>query len=381
MANIWEHPSVIAAEALRHLEDALVIGPLCTKDKTSEFTKKANGWKVGDEVAFKTHGEYVVKDFVTNIDVQEIRTSSRVMKIEKHADISVEVTSREAALDLDSFTEQVILPASYKLAEDIDQYLGSKLLQAQGLYVSPTLYEDAADIAQARKTAIIQQLSMNRFSLVDIDIEAKLLGQSWFNQSSTRGRDGETTLRTGTMGRVMGMDWYSSISYPTNITAHTAGTGTGSTNNAAGVNNKIGMTTLTCTALTAAINAGDRITIAGVRRPLVVSTTAASGATSIALAHPITEIVPDSAAITVVGSGLDLTFRGAIMDDRALAIAFPMLDLPGDKVCATASSNGINLRIVKGYDMNTKVDTMSIDLLCGAFMLDPRRVTLVAESA
>ena len=60
MANIWEHPSIIAAEALRHLEDALVIGPLCAKDKTSEFTNKSNGWKVGDTVSFRTHGEYAV---------------------------------------------------------------------------------------------------------------------------------------------------------------------------------------------------------------------------------------------------------------------------------------------------------------------------------
>jgi hypothetical protein len=380
MANIWEHPSIIASEALRHLEDALVIGPLCTKDKTSEFTKKSNGWKVGDEVAFKTHGDYEVKEFTTNIDIQEIRTSSRVLKIEKHLDVSVEVTSREAALDLDSFTEQVIIPASYRLAERVDTYLGTKLLEAQGLYVSNALFESAADIAQARKTAIIQQLSMNRYGLVDLDIEAVLLGQTWFNQAQTRGGEGLSTLSTGNMGRVMGMDWFSSIAFPTNVSTHTAGTGTGATDNTGGAN-KIGATTLTCTALTAAINAGDRIQIAGVRRPLAVQTTAASGATSIALSHPITEIIPDASAITVVGSGQDLTWRGAIMDDRALAVAFPMLDLPGDKTCATASNNGVSIRIVKGYDMNTKVDTMSLDLLIGAFMLDPRRVTLVAESA
>ena len=45
MANIWEHPQVIAAEALRHLEDALVITRMCAMDSTSEFTTRANGWK------------------------------------------------------------------------------------------------------------------------------------------------------------------------------------------------------------------------------------------------------------------------------------------------------------------------------------------------
>jgi hypothetical protein len=58
-----------------------------------------------------------------------------------------------------------------------------------------------------------------------------------------------------------------------------------------------------------------------------------------------------------------------------------MLDLPEDRVAATASSNGISIRVVKGYDLQTKKTTMSLDLLVGAFMLDPRRCTLLAESA
>ena len=378
MANIWEHPSIIAAEALRHLEDALVIGPLCARDTTSEFTNRANGWKVGDTVSFRTHGEYEVTDFAGSITPQDITTSSRPLTIEKHYDISVEVTAREMSLDLDSFSDQVIRPATYKLAETVDSYLGSKILEAAGLYVSTNLFGDAADIAQARKTAILQQLSMNRFCLVDLDTEAQLLGQTWFNQSQTRGAEGERTLATGDMGYVMGMNFYSSIAFPTNTVPHTAGQGTGSTDNSGGAN-KISHTTLKCTALTDQINAGDRISIAGVRRPLKVKTTASAGATSIELVDPITEIIPDGAAITVVGSGKDLIYHGAIFDDRSLAVAFPMLDLPEDKVAATASNNGISIRVVKGYDIQTKKTTMSLDLLCGAFMLDPRRTTLLAE--
>ena len=68
------------------------------------------------------------------------------------------------------------------------------------------------------------------------------------------------------------------------------------------------------------------------------------------------------------------------MDDRSLAVAFPKLDEPGDKITATADSNGVSVRIVKGYDMQTKKDTLSLDLLVGAFALDPRRITLAAES-
>lgn len=385
MANIWEHPSIIAAEALRHLEDALVIGPLCARDTTSEFTNRSNGWKVGDTVSFRTHGEYDVKDFTSTITAQDITSTSRAMQIEKHYDISVEVTAREAALELDSFSDQVLRPATYKLAESVDTYLGTKIKQAAGLYVSDTLFADAADIALARKAAILQQLSMDRFCLVDLSTEATLLGQTWFNQSQTRGAAGESTLYSGNMGHVMGMDFFSSVAFPSD--SHTAGTLVTTTNNDGGANNLPGDTTLTVAAADSGgttdftVNAGDRLSIAGVRRPLVVKNAIADAdtSTSIELVDPIIELIPDGAAVTVVGSGQSLTFNGAIFDDRSLAVAFPMLDLPEDRVAAVASNNGVSIRIVKGYDLSSKKTTMSLDLLCGSFMLDPRRTTLLAS--
>lgn len=377
MANIWEHPSIIAAEALRHLEDALVIGPLCARDTTSEFTNKSNGWKVGDTVSFRTHGEYEVKDFAGSIVPQDITTTSRAMQIEKHYDVSVQVTSREMALDLDSFSEQVLRPATYKLAETVDTYLGSKITQAAGLYASDALFGSAADIALARKAAILQQLAMDRFCLVDLDTEATLLGQEWFNQQQTRGADGVAAVRNALMPHTMGMDFFSSIAFPT--TAHTAGNGSSTTDNGSGANNKPGDTALIIDSLTGQIEAGDRIQIAGVRRPLIASAQVAATGTSVPLVDPIVEIIPDGAAVTVVGSGQSLTFHGAIFDNRSLAVAFPMLDLPEDRVAATASNNGVSIRIVKGYDLQSKTTTMSLDLLCGSFMLDPRRTTLLAD--
>jgi hypothetical protein len=377
MANIWEHPQVIAAEALRHLEDALVITRMCAMDSTSEFTTRANGWKKGDTVSFRTHGDYVSKDFDGEIDIQGIRTSSRPMMIEKHLDVSVEMTAREEALDLDSLSDQVIRPASYRLAEDVELYVGSKILQAAGLYASDDLMASAADAAQARKTATIQQLAPNRFCVLDVELEAKVLGQTWFNQSQTRGSDGETTLRTGMMGPLMGMDWYAAMSFPSS--SHTAGEGASATDNASGTKNLIGDKVLSIDTLTNQIEAGDRLQIAGVRRPLIAAEQTLATSTTVALVDPITEIIPDNAAVTVVGSGNTIDFMGAIFDDRSLAVAFPMLDQPGDKVTGVASNNGVSIRVVKGSEMKTKKTILSMDLLVGAFAFDPRRITLLGQ--
>ncbi len=383
MSNIWEHPSVIAMEALTHLEDALVIAPLCAKDKTSDFANKSNGWKVGDTVSFRTHGEYEVDEFSSSISTQSISTSTRPMQIEKHLDISVEITAREQALELDSFVDQVIRPATYKLAEKVDEYVGTKILQAAGAYYSTALFETAADIALARKNAILQQLAMNRFCLVDLDLEATLLGQTWFNQSQTRGGDGEVTLRNADMGRVMGMDFFSSIAFPTETAAYTVGTLVTTTDNDSATKNLIGDSVLNIDAAGSALTvvAGDRIIIAGVRRPLVAKTAIAdaTASTEVELVDPITEIIPDGAAVTIAASGKDIQHHGAIFDDRSLAVAFPMLDIPEDRTAATAYNNGVSIRIVKGYTLSSKKTTMSLDLLVGAFCLDPRRITLVGD--
>ncbi len=379
MPNIWEHPSVIAAEALTHLEDALVITKTASVDKTSEFTTRANGWKKGDVVPFRTNGEYEVNDFAGSIVTQPITTSTRPMMIEKFFDISVEVTAREETMDLDSFSEQVLRPASYKLAEKVDTYVGSKIQEAAGLYVSTGgLFTSASDVALARKTAILQQLAMNRFAMCDLDLEAVLLGQTWFNQSQTRGAAGTTTLQSGTMGGVMGMDFSSSIAFPS--LNFTAGNGTALTDNSTAGTNMTGLKVLTIQGGSGALNAGDRLIVTGLRRPLKVATAVAdlSLVTTVALTDPITEIIKGNSAITVVGSGSTFDIQGAIFDSRSLAVAFPMLDLPGDKISAAASNNGVSMRIVKGYDMNNKINTMSIDLLCGSFALDPRRITLLA---
>ena len=375
--NLWEHPSIIAMEALRHLEDALVIVPMCATDKTSEFTTTANGWKVGDTVSFRTHGEYAVDEFAGTINVQPISTSTRSMSIEKHFDVSVEVTAREEALDLDSFSEQVIRPAVYKMAETIDRYVGTKILEAAGMYTSPNLFTSAADIAQARKAATIQQLEMNRFCLVDLDTEATLLGQEWFNQAQTRGGAGVDTLQSGIMGRVMGMNFASSIGFP--VSNHAPGSITGVTADNSGDANQIGSRTLQVAVGTGAIEVGDRLTVAGVRRPLKVATAVGdiSGVTTFDLVDPITEVIANGAAVTVIGAGVaDIETHAAIFDDRSLAVGFPMLEIPGDRVAGVASNNGINVRIVKGYELTNKITTMSIDMLAGSFALDPRRITL-----
>ncbi len=379
MANAWEQVDMIAAEALMHLEDGLVIARSVARDKTSDFMVRPNGYAVGDSVRIKTRPEYEVDEFSGTLNTQDIRESTRSMSIEKWFDISAEVTAREKVLDMESFSDQVIRPAAYKLAESCDLYVGTKILNARGEYSSDNLFTTAADMAQARKTATIQQLDpTTRMCLVDLDLEATLLGADYFSTWNQRGSSGQTVFDNAQMGYAMGMNFMASINFPTYT--HTRSGGTTQTNNTAGVTNLVGQSTLAVDAITGGFNAGDRIQIAGVRRPLVVASGAAALATSISLVDPIDEVIPDNAAVTVVSSGNSITgAHGAIFDEQALAVAMPMLDPASDKPSAVVSNNGYSIRVVQGYDMQTKKETLSLDLLIGAAAYDTRRITLLTQ--
>ena len=386
MANAWEKVDLIAAEALTHMEDALVISKLATKDKTADFNTRPNGYAVGDTVRIKSRPDYQANEFTSAIAVQSIRETKRSMTIEKHYDISVEITAKEKALDMESFSEQVIMPAAYHLAEKCDIYVGTKILEAAGLYTSDDLFASAADMAAARKAATIQQLNpTGRYCLVDLSLEAKLLGASYFSTYNNRGDAGSQVFAQGAMGAAMGMQFFSSINFPV-ATAFTSGTMICQTNNGAGgnTNNQIGATSLTVDTQTASrtVKAGDRLAIAGVRRPLKVLTTIAdtSATTTVVLVDPITEIIPDNAAVTVISTGTAAwTPQGAIFDGDSLAVAMPVLDAPSDKPSQVISNNGYSIRVVQGYDMASKKETLSLDLLIGATAYDPRRITLLAN--
>lgn len=381
MANAWENVSWIASESLMHLEDQMIISQLAGRDLSAEFNNRPNGYQVGTSVDIRTNPVYQANEFSSSITVQDIRSSKRTLTIEKHFDVSVQLTAQEKRLNFEGFSEQVIMPAVSVIAEQCDIYVGTKILEAQGGYASDALFNDAADMALAKQAATLQQLDpTSRFCLMDDTTEAALLGKTYFNSYNNRGGTGELVFNEGNLGRAMGMWFFSSVNFPT--TAHTAGSATATTNNTSGTKNLVGDTYLTFDAgSAAAINAGDRLAIAGVKRPVIAAETIAdaSADTEVLLQDPITDIIPDNAAITIIGSGQSLTHKAAIFDRSGIAIASPMLDPASDKPTSVVSHNGYSMRVVQGYDLTTKKETLSIDMIIGATIHDPRRVTLLSE--
>jgi hypothetical protein len=66
---------------------------------------------------------------------------------------------------------------------------------------------------------------------------------------------------------------------------------------------------------------------------------------------------------------------------NAMALVTRPLALPqGAAKSAIMNYDGFALRVVFGYDMNTKTDTISIDMLCGVKVLDEKLMAVVADN-
>jgi hypothetical protein len=66
---------------------------------------------------------------------------------------------------------------------------------------------------------------------------------------------------------------------------------------------------------------------------------------------------------------------------NAFALVTRSLALPnGAAKAAIVNYDGFGLRVVYGYDINTKTDTVSIDMLCGMAVLDKSLAAVIKDA-
>lgn len=376
------NPSMLSSMILEQLEYELVIGRLMYRDQTTDFSS-VRGLKVGSSVDFRTATDFRVDEFTSSIATQAVNQSATTMTIEKHFDTSVSITAKERALNLDGIQTEIASPVAVALAQKIDEYLGTKITESQGLYASSaaTLLSNAANIALTRKAALLQQISKaNMIGLVNEDLEATLLGTDAFSKFDTRGAANSQSITNGDMGRLLGIDWHSSVNLPT--VSQVMGNGVGALDSTVATDNVQGNSTLKTTSTTGTFNAGDKIKIAGAKRHYTVATTTAATATSIPIVEQINEDLRSlgSAAITEVSSGNTVAYKGVIFNPNAYGFAMPALDVAaGAMNSAVATSNGYSVRVVEQYDISTKSTVWSFDCLIGAKLIDTRKSILLGS--
>ena len=356
MANNFLTVQEIARAALPILHENLVFPALSYKEFCTGMGKK------GDIVQIKKPAVYSANEFNSEIDVQDIKENSVLVTLDKIADVSVELTAKEMALNLEDFTRQVVAPAAVAIAEKIN---------ADGL----ALYKDipytcgtAGTVPSGIATfaAVAKALNDNKAPLADRycvwNSEALASFQSDSAIVSAYKCGSTKAIRNGSIGRLIGLENYMSQQ----VFDHKKGTLSGTLTVATAAKEGDTQIKIACTAGT--LVKGDILTVGGKNYVVTENATAASSAIT-------AKIYP------AVGSeGIAAQTAVSLVSDHAANLAFhknafgfvsrPLEKARGAESYVT-SFDGISLRVTFDYDIATKKQTMSVDTLYGFTTLYP----------
>jgi hypothetical protein len=422
--NTFLTPDVIAREALLILEDNIVAPQMMSTSATADFT----GAKVGDTIRIRRPAFFGVDEFdrtggnINNtVTIQDAVENSVNLVIEKHFDVSFEVSSKELAFAVDDFNERLLKPAMSALAQKIDQYALTKIANLGGLFGVATTY--AAPSSLTHVASIVEKMNnqnipmTNRKFLVSPAMQTALYGITEFVRADIRGA-ATSPVEEASLGRFMGLDTVMSQNLPKHSTLGTAAT-TASTDvvYTSGAAYTEGTTTINIAGGPAGVLTlakGDTLAIDyidGITREHVVTNDPSipfasnaitgvtitpglygvSGATAVAAGVPnvvasgatvrnvTSTLVADrtTTAVTPVGSYT----MGAAFHPSAFQLVFvpqPNPMGPGTS-SSTVNYNGMSLRVLQSYDHIKKRDLISVDCLVGAAAVDGRLGVRVAS--
>ncbi|MGE5353978.1 MAG: P22 phage major capsid protein family protein [Acidobacteriota bacterium] len=375
LANTFLTTQLIAREALIRLRNFLVMRGLVYTDYSNTFQKQ------GDTIRVKKPPVYVADEFGGTINLQSIGEDSVNVTLSHLADVSVSWGSKERALNIDDFNQQVLDPAMEAIAQKIDADLYKEFYKDVPFFVgtsgtTPSKLDDFAAAALmltnnkvplSNRVGVWDPTAHSKFSILDAIVNAEKSGST-------------QALREGSIGRIQGMDNYMTQ----NVQTHTAGTFTAVA--APKVKTKAVKASNTLIlkggAGTETLLAGDvfYITTGGVKYYYAVAEDADAAAGDISVKtvskvqaeHAVDDVVtfPDK---TAGGHKANLAFV-----KNACAFVSRPLEAPmGAAQAYTVNFEGISLRVVAGYDINKKEEILSIDTLYGIKAVYPELATRV----
>lgn len=355
MANTFLTPDIIAKEALMVLESNLVMAGLVHRDYDGEFVN------VGDTITVRKPASFVAKNFTGTVESQTITEGSVDVKLDRFRDVTVAVTAKELSLDIVNFSEQVAAPALQAIAQAMDQDILTVGVAKAGAAVSVSGTPAISDIANVGKRLdIVKAPRINRRLVMPPDT---LYKYNTLEALANKVYTGDSqALRNSEIGQVYTMETYMSQNCP-NTAASTPGTVTAF--KAAGTAGDTQFTITNGTATTGTFKVGDQIIVAGYLYTVTEDLTLVSGGGTLKVDTkiPATITATDGMMISKPHA-LGFHRNGIALVTRQLAT--PM----GAQNASIASANGLAVRVVMDYDVSTKTDTISFDVLYGIKELD-----------
>lgn len=357
MPNNFLTPNIVAKEALMVLENNLVMAGLVHRDYSAEYAK------VGDTITIRKPAKFVAKNFTGQISRQDATEDGVTVKLDRFRDVSVDVTSKELTLNIKDFSEQVVTPAMQAIAQAVDCDLLAVGIAKAGKSVpssaSDTDLKALGNIGKALDLKAVPQ--QNRRLVLNPTHKYRYITMENLSKVAYKG-DGQG-LTDAELGRIYTMDTYMSQNAPDTF-AEAAGTATAYKVTAEKGATKVALSEVS--AATGTIKKGDGFIVDGYLYRFTEDATAASGAVaSVGIDQPIHKAFNAEVAYLI------RTTHSLGFHRNGLALVTRQLEIPmGASKAAIASANGLAVRVVFGYNQETKTDTVSFDILYGIKELD-----------
>lgn len=367
MANTFITPTIVAREALISLENNLVFANLVHRAYSGEFQK------VGDTIKIRKPATFTAEAWNgTTVTTQSVTQSSVNVVLDTVYDVTFEVTAKQLTMDVVSFREEIIDPAMRAIAQGVDAKIAGLFVDIAGHQVV-TDTPVVSDIAKLRTQLNIQKVPMEgRNCVLHPVTEASYLVLDAFLHAEKRGDT--QAVKEASMGRVLGMDFYmdQNIKTHTSLVVDTAGNwGTADT---AGVT----VTTMIGLANSEEIAVGDVFKVVGSDKGYRVTTAGTIASTAVACNfEPATDKAIGGAAVVTF---MKTHKANLAFHKNAFAFVTAPLSPPLSGSFGQESYKGLSARVVYDYNMDTKTNKCSIDLLCGVKTLDPNLAARLADN-
>ena len=393
MANTILTPTAVTREALRILHQKCNFIGSIDRQYDDSFAK--SGAKIGDSLKIRLPNQYTVRSGAT-IQAQDTTETSTTLQVATQKGVDMQFSSADLTLSLDDFSKRIIAPAVNVLVAAVE----NDALNTMRLDVYQQVDNVAAAITSAKILAAGRKLNdalapNPRSALLNTNDMANSVEafKALFNSAPEIGKQ----YRDGQMGRALGFDFNENThrqtqsclaraNYQTN--AGTAQTGS----------------SLVVDTGTGAIAAGEVFTIAGVYsvhpetkvssgvlQQFVVTQAYSGTTTSIAFAPAIvasgaTQNVSNAAAndsaVTFLGTASTNYGQSLFYHEDAFTFATADLQMPGGvDMAAREVLDGVSLRMVRAYDINSDNFPCRLDILYGYKTIRPQLACRLANLA
>ena len=391
---------MVTRKALAILHQKLNFVGSITRDYDDSFAKK--GAKIGDTLKVRLPNQFVVRTGAA-LNAQDTTETTQDLKVGTQKGVDLNFTSTDLTLALDDFSERILEPAMNVLAANIE---------ADAL----NMFKDVAQqVNNQGSAATFAKFLLGRKKLVDalapgndrtvclntqdnVDMVDALKGL--FQDSASLAKQ----YKEGYLGRTAGFDFNENTLIPTFTPGGWNGSYTTDTRTSAIATDGTAYSSITVAAGTGTMVVGDVFTIAnvfrvhpeskastGVLHQFVVTAANAGGAGSVSISPSIVAggakqnvtIPSTSASAAITFAGTASTAHGISLAYQKGAFAFATADLlmpDGVDFASRQVLDGISMRIVRQYDINSDKFPCRLDVLYGYKTLRPQLAVRIANN-